>query len=102
MTRGGAFVFGAIGGGIATGLAWLVVSRAIDRQFASEARDLVSQVRPDLEAEIRAELDREVPPRVEAELRETLAEYGLTPDTGRRIDTLLSYADRIGLLGVPR
>jgi hypothetical protein len=89
---------GAIAGGAVATVAWYFTNRAIDKQLASGGRALLASAERELTAEASALIAREVPPRVRTELEATLRRYNITPDTGRQISTVLSYADRVGLI----
>lgn len=74
---------GAVAGGFTVGLIMIFASKKVDEQ---------------LERVLKQTVDREVPPRVRAELESTLRGYGLTPETGQRINQLLRSADRLGVI----
>jgi|SRR6185503_599152 len=90
------FGVGAAGGAIATVTAWLIVSKALDRQFDSAAGEFVTRG----SAELRRTLDTEIPARVGAAIDQKFAEAGITRQTGQQLTTLLDAADRIGLIGL--
>lgn len=102
-------------GGLAAGLVVaLVASRTLDQKLSEGSGTLTERLgagREELEAafaEGRRDLERlvservrtEVPPVVRREVEASLSSYGLTPDTGRQIAQVLSYAERAGLLGL--
>lgn len=102
-------------GGLAAGLVVaLVASRLLDQKLSEGSSTLTERLgsgREELEAafaEGRRDLERlvservrtEVPPVVRREVEASLSSYGLTPDTGRQIARVLSYAERAGLLGL--
>ena len=87
-------MWGAIGGGVAAGLVWIIANRAIDQQLRQGASSL--------EPQVRAAVREQVPPAVRAELESTLRRYNITPETGQRISTLLGAADSLGLMGFRR
>lgn len=89
---------GALAGGLVATVAWYFTNRAIDKQLAQGGHALLESAERELNAEASALIAREVPPRVRAELEATLRRYNITPETGRQISTVLSYADRVGII----
>jgi hypothetical protein len=110
----GSVLLGAAGGLLAGVGVALVASRILDQRLAEGSSTLTERLgagREELDAafaEGRAQLERlvadrvrdEVPPVVRREVERSLSSYGLTPDTGRQIAQVLSYAERAGLLGL--
>lgn len=83
-------VYGAVGGAIATFGLWMLVSKQIDKQLSTGAEMLVPA--------IEAAVSREVPPAVHAQLTATLAEYDITAETGRKINSALARAESLRLI----
>lgn len=111
------FVLLGAAGGLAAGVVVaLFASRTLDQKLTEGSATLSERLgsgREELEAafaEGRRDLERlvservrvEVPPVVRREVEASFARYGLTPDTGRQIAQVLSYAERAGLLGIGR
>ena len=86
-------LLGALGGGFAAGVVWLVANRAINAQLQAGAADLAPQV--------RQAVQEQVPPAVRRELEETLRRYNITPQTGQQLNAVLGLADTMGLIGLP-
>lgn len=95
-----ALALGALGGAAAAGAAWVVIDRLIDKRFEREALDLIDAARPRLRKEIRTELEREIPDQVKKAIDDKLSSYGITPETGRQIASVLDTADNWGLIGL--
>lgn len=112
-------VFGSIllgaAGGLAVGLVIaFYASRSLDRKMTEGAATLTDQFgagrheldrqlaqgRRDLDRLVREHVATEVPPVVRTTVAHTFADYGLTPDTGRQISRVLSYAESAGLIGL--
>jgi predicted component of type VI protein secretion system len=89
---------GSVCGAVAGFAVWRYGSAKLDEQLAAGGSSLIRDIRPELSSMLRTELGRQVPPMVRTELRSTLASYGITPTTGRRIDSLLAAADRVGII----
>lgn len=72
-------VSGALGGAAAGLLVWGLTNFVIQKKLGKV-------------------LQTEVPPLIRAELDRKLAEYNITPDTGRQVARVLDQADRWGLI----
>lgn len=100
-------------GALGAALVWGLASRALDRQLAegldavggritggeAELQRRLMAGRAQLQNELKREITLTVPPLVEREMIRTLAGYGITPQTGRRLSIALAGAERLGLLG---
>lgn len=97
-----------LAGGALGGLAvWWFASRAIDAQFDKSVGDLDRQLtagggelnarlasgRRQLIAEVQQQIAAQVPPTVRDEVRRTLAQHGITPQTGQQIARLAAASD---------
>lgn len=105
-------LWGAVAGVAAGVVLWWVISRQLDEQLTTGVEQVATRLgvgrdelqrrllagRAELEDAIRAQLEREVPPLVQSQVASTLASYGLTPTTGRRLEQVLALADRMGLI----
>ena len=105
-------VLGGLGGLAGTVAVWWLISHALDKQLESGGQELssglltgraelerrLSEGQVELTRRIREEVSTQVPPTVRRELEATLARYSITPDTGRQISSVLSYAERMGLI----
>ncbi len=103
-----AFAGGTVGGVIV----WLVARAALNKELESGAvalsRELgsgrgelearLARGRAELSNQIKLEVNATVPPLVRAEMIRTLGQYGITPQTGQRIDAALRAAERLGWL----
>lgn len=108
----GLFLVGGLGGAAVGTLIWMYASRKLDQQLAQGGSELASALgtgRSELQArlsageaqlqqQIRTAVQREVPPTVRSTLETTLREYGLTPETGRQMSSILAAADRMGII----
>lgn len=92
------FVVGGVAGGLLALIVWKVASKAIDKQLAEGGKALLRSAETQLRTEGVAIIRREVPPLVQAQMTTTLRNFGLTPETGRQIATVLNYADRVGII----
>lgn len=106
------WLWAALGGTLAAIGVWVFVRRGVDDALARGGADLrarlgaggadlerqLTRARLELGNEVKVAVLREVPPQVETTIRATLASYGITPDTGRRIDAVLAAAERLGVL----
>jgi len=103
------------GAGLVTGLVvWKVADAKLNTRFATGAKQLQSatgegraqlerrlaQGRQELDRRVRTLVEDEVPPRVQLALATSLAQYGITPETGRNVALALAAARRTGLLGL--
>ena len=110
------FVVG-MGAGAVTALGvWYLATRKLDARLTAGADDLNAALgaghatltsrlaagRQQLDERVRTQVEDEVPPRVQIAMAQTLAQYGITPETGRNISLALAAAQRAGLLGVRR
>lgn len=110
----GSVLLGAAGGLLAGLVVAVVASRTLDDKLAAGSSTLTERLgagrgeleeafaagRRDLERLVSERVQAEVPPVVRREVEASLGRYGLTPDTGRQIAQVLSYAERAGLLGL--
>jgi hypothetical protein len=106
------WLWAALGGTVAALGVWALVRRGLDNALERGGADLrerlgaggadlerqLTRARNDLGTEIKVAVLREVPPQVEQTIRSTLTSYGITPDTGRRLDLALAAAERLGVL----
>jgi len=109
-------LFGAGAGALVALGVWALASKRLDARFTAGAKQLDQELghgrstlearlaagRRELDHRIRVQVENEVPPRVQTAMAQTLARYGVTPDTGRRVALALAAAERAGLLGVGR
>ena len=93
-----ALVVGGAAGGLIAFAVWKVASRAIDKQLAEGGKALLRSAESQLRTEATAVIRREVPEQVRTQMTATLRNFGLTPETGRQIATVLNYADRVGII----
>jgi hypothetical protein len=110
----GSILIGAAGGLLAGVGVAVFAARTLDQKMTEgsatlterlgagreELEDALADGRRELEAEVVTRVRAEVPPVVRREVERTLLSYGLTPDTGRQIAQVLSYAEQAGLLGI--
>lgn len=90
------FAVGAAGGAAITVVGWAFFSRTLNRQFQDASADFVRQGG----VALRRTLDEEIPQRVRETMDARLREAGFTNDTGRQLSTVLTAAERIGLIGL--
>ena len=90
------FAVGAAGGATLTVLGWAFFSRTLNRQFQDSSADFVRQGG----VALRRTLDTEIPQRVRETMDARLREAGFTNQTGAQLATVLSAAERIGLIGL--
>lgn len=62
----------------------------LSRQLASGTTQLRTELAQQVESQVR--------PAVASEIRTTLSSYGITPEVGRRINQVLSAAERLHLI----
>lgn len=106
-------LLGLAGGALGGALVAVYASRQLDQKLASGSTELTGQFgagraeleralaagRTELDRTVRTQVSTMVPPIVRNEVKRTLDSYGLTPATGRRINQVLAYAERVGALG---
>jgi len=94
---------GALGGIVI----WMIASRAINSQFTRGVASLDRQLlegggeletrlaagRRELRLQVQEQIAAEIPPTVENEVRRTLAQHGITPQTGHEIARLAAASD---------
>jgi hypothetical protein len=65
---------------------------------SSELNQQMSAGTTALRAELAQQVEAQVRPAVAGEIRTTLSSYGITPEVGRRINLVLSAAERLNLI----
>lgn len=90
----GNFAVGAIGGGIMAFGAWMFVRHMLNRQFATGAAEFVTIG----QRELQHTLDTEIPQRVRETIDQKFNEVGITRDTGRQINMLMTSLENLGIL----
>jgi hypothetical protein len=88
------FVVGAVGGAAMAFGAWMFVRYMLNRQFATGAAEFVSIG----QRELQNTLDNEIPQRVRETIDQKFREVGITRDTGRQINSLLTSLEGMGIL----
>lgn len=99
-----------IAGGALGGLViWWIASRSINSQFTKGVSSLDRQLsegggeleerlaagRLELRTQVQQQIAAEIPPTVENEVRRTLAQHGITPQTGYEIARLAAASDAL-------
>ena len=107
-----AILLALAGGTIGGVVVWLVARSTLNASLEEGAVELSGQLgagrgeldrrlaqgRIELGNQIKAEVNATVPPLVRTELVRTLGAYGITPQTGQRLDAALRVAERLGWL----
>lgn len=102
----------ALAGAAAGRLVWYFAENSLNKSLDRGADQLAAQLgtgRAELErrmaegeqqlvTQVRAQIGTQVPPLVRSTIDDTLSRYGITPDTGRRIDRAFALAERVGVL----
>lgn len=105
------FIGALAGGAVGLGL-WWWARRSMEAGFTTSAEQLASQLvggsarlqaelaqgRSEMTAAIAQQVRAQVPPAVAAQLHTTLSQYGISPETGQRLSTVLDAAHRAGLV----
>ena len=107
-----AFLVGGAAGAVCGALIWWYADKQLQKElddgtstlaarFTSGRSDLeqrLSLARVELTAQVHSQVAAIVPRTVNAQIVETLERYHITPETGRRIDRVLRYAEQAGIL----
>ena len=93
---GKTFLLAAGVGTVAAVVVFQIASRELDRQLARGGEGLIQAAEGQLRSSMQRQLQQQVPPMVRAEVVSKLSEYGITPQTGRRIDRALVAIERLG------
>jgi hypothetical protein len=91
---------------------WWYASRQLEQGLVTGTQQLASQLgmgtaelqhrldagAQQLHDELAQQVAAQVPPAVRTQIESTFRNYGITPQTGARIDRLLSLAERLGAI----
>ncbi len=105
-------LLGAVAGATAAGIVWYFARINLDKSLTAGAEQLAAELgtghaemtrrlaagERQLTTQLQAQIDTQVPPVVQRTIDATFRRYGITPDTGRRIDRALALAERVGVL----
>ncbi len=107
-----AFAAGMGGGALVGVILWWYAGRKLDQAFVTGEAQLADRLgvgtaqlqqrfaagRQELRTQITREVDAALPGAVRYNVAQAFANYGITPETGRQVATILNYADRIGVI----